>query len=157
MTPIAPDRLDGVLALNNAHAAELSLLDHDRLAGLVRQALWAAQIGEGDGFILLLDETAAYDSPNFRWFKDRFERFAYVDRVVVAPVARGRGLARRLYAGAFAAASAAGQRMVAAEVNRVPPNPASDAFHGALGFREVGQASIHGGTRTVRYLTRDLP
>ena len=157
MTPLALDRLDGVLALNNAHAAELSLLDHDRLAGLVRQALWAAQVGDADGFLLLLDETAAYDSPNFRWFKDRYERFAYVDRVAVAPRARGLGLARRLYAGAFAAAVAAGQRVVAAEVNRVPPNPASDAFHAALGFREVGQAAVHGGARTVRYLLRDLP
>ena len=157
MTPLALDRLDGVLALNNAHAAELSLLDRDRLAGLVRQALWAAQVGDADGFLLLLDETAAYGSPNFRWFKERYGRFAYVDRVVVAPRARGRGLARLLYAGAFAAAVAAGQRMVAAEVNRAPPNPASDAFHAAMGFQEVGQAAIHGGSRTVRYLLRDLP
>ena len=127
MTPLALDRLDGVLALNNAHAAELSLLDLDRLAGLVRQALWAAQVGDADGFLLLLDETAAYDSPNFHWFKERHGRFAYVDRVVVAPHARGRGLARRLYAGAFAAAGA------------------------------VGQAAVHGGARTVRYLLRDLP
>ena len=157
MTPLVPDRLDGVLALNNAHAAELSLLDLCRLEGLVRQALWAAQAGDVDGFVLLLDETATYDSPNFRWFKERYERCAYVDRVVVAPAARGRGLARRLYAGAFAAADAAGQRMVAAEVNRVPPNPASDAFHAALGFREVGQAAVGGGARTIRYLVRDLP
>lgn len=157
MTPVSLDRLDGVLALNNAHAAELSLLDPARLAGLVRQALWTAQAGDVDGFVLLLDETAAYDSPNFRWFRERFARFAYVDRVVVAPHARGRGLARRLYADAFAAAGAAGQRMVAAEVNRIPPNPISDAFHAALGFQEAGQAVIHGGTRTVRYLTRDLP
>ena len=157
ITPLALDRLDGVLALNNAHAAELSLLNRDRLAGLVRQALWAVQAGDADGFLLLLDETAAYDSPNFRWFTQRYGRFAYVDRVAVAPAARGRGLARQLYAGAFAAAVAAGQRVVAAEVNRIPPNPASDAFHAALGFRAVGQAAIHGGTRTVRYLLRDLP
>ncbi len=157
ITPLALDRLDGVLALNNAHAAELSLLNRDRLAGLVRQALWAAQAGDADGFLLLLDETAAYDSPNFRWFTQRYGRFAYVDRVAVAPAARGRGLARQFYAGAFAVAGAAGQRVVAAEVNRIPPNPASDAFHAALGFREVGQAAIHGGARTVRYLLRDLP
>ena len=157
MTPLASDRLDGVLALNNAHAAELSLLDRDRLAGLVRQALWTAQVGDADGFLLLLDETASYDSPNFQWFSGRHERFAYVDRVVVAPAARGRGLARQLYAGAFAAAAAAGQRVVAAEVNRIPPNPASDALHAALGFREVGRAALHGGARTVRYLLRDLP
>ena len=36
------------------------------------------------------------------------------------------------------------------------PNPASDAFHAALGFSEVGGGAIHGGAKTVRYLTRVL-
>ncbi|MCK1517998.1 hypothetical protein IVB22_37065 [Bradyrhizobium sp. 190] len=40
----------------------------------------------------------------------------------------------------------------------MPPNAASDAFHAALGFVEVGfvevgTASIHNGSRTVRYLS----
>ena len=45
---------------------------------------------------------------------------------------------------------------VVCEVNREPPNPASDAFHAALGFSEVGLAAIHGGSKTVRYLARAL-
>lgn len=41
---------------------------------------------------------------------------------------------------------------------KMPPNAASDAFHAALGFVEVGfvevgTASIHNGSRTVRYLS----
>jgi predicted GNAT superfamily acetyltransferase len=38
----------------------------------------------------------------------------------------------------------------------MPPNPASDAFHAALGFVEVGTASVHDGSRTVRYLSQTL-
>jgi predicted GNAT superfamily acetyltransferase len=30
------------------------------------------------------------------------------------------------------------------------------AFHAALGFAEVGEAVIHGGCKTVRYLMRPL-
>jgi hypothetical protein len=45
---------------------------------------------------------------------------------------------------------------VVCEVNADPPNPASDAFHTALGFAEVGSASIHAGSKTVRYLARRI-
>jgi uncharacterized protein len=41
-------------------------------------------------------------------------------------------------------------------VNSDPPNPASDAFHAALGFEVVGEAAIHDGAKTVRYLARRL-
>ena len=157
MTPLSLDRLAGVLALNNAHAVELSLLDASRLAHLVRQAFWAARVGETDAFMLTLDQSASYDSPNFAWFRSRFGHFVYVDRIAVAPAARGRGLARLLYAGLLHAAAATGHTMVAAEINLDPPNPASEALHVALGFREIGQAAIHGGAKTVRYLTRAVP
>ncbi len=69
---------------------------------------------------------------------------------------RKRGLANRLYDDLFRAAAAAGHERVVCEVNSDPPNPASDAFHAALGFGEVGRAGIHGGAKTVRYLARSL-
>jgi predicted GNAT superfamily acetyltransferase len=45
---------------------------------------------------------------------------------------------------------------IVCEVNLDPPNPASDAFHAALGFAEVGTAVIDNGDKTVRYLSRRL-
>ena len=146
-----------LLALNNAHASELSWLEPSDLASLVAQAWLALRIGEVDAFMLALDESASYDSPNFGWFRARYPRFVYVDRVVVAPHARGRGLARELYDALIHTASQAGHERIVCEVNLDPPNPASDAFHAALGFAEIGSASIHGGAKTVRYLQRSLP
>ena len=140
-----------VLALNNAHAVELSWLNADRLASLIGQAFYARKIGEIDAFLLAFDQTAAYDSPNYLWFRERYPTFVYVDRVVVAPPLRGRGYARLLYADLLEEARRAGQGIVVCEVNSDPPNPASDAFHAALGFAEVGRAAIHHG-QTVRYL-----
>jgi predicted GNAT superfamily acetyltransferase len=58
----------------------------------------------------------------------------------------------RLYADLFDRAAEAGHDRIVCEVNRQPPNPASDAFHAALGFAEVGSANIHTGSRTVRTL-----
>jgi predicted GNAT superfamily acetyltransferase len=146
-----------LLALNNDHAQELSWLEPARLQHLVEQAYLARRIGNLDAFLLAFDQSAGYDSPNFLWFRARYPRFVYVDRIVVAASARGRGHARRLYDDLFRHAVAAGHARVVCEVNSRPPNPASDAFHAALGFVEVGTASVHDGSRTVRYLSCELP
>ena len=145
-----------LLALNNAHAQELSWLEPERLEHLVREAFYARRIGDLDAFLIAFDQDARYDSPNFLWFRQRYPRFVYVDRIVTAASARGRGYAQQLYFDLFEQAARAGHERVACEINLSPPNPGSDAFHAALGFAEVGSAAIHGGAKTVRYLARAL-
>ena len=115
----------------------------------------ARRVGNLDAF-LAFDQGADYDSPNFLWFRARYVSFVYVDRIVVAASARRRGCARRLYRDLFEHAERAGHERVVCEVNISPPNPASDAFHAALGFVEVGSASVQEGSKTVRYLSRAL-
>ena len=153
VTPATP-LSTALLALNNAHARELSWLEAPRLAYLVDQSFFARRVGQLDAFLLAFDQDADYDSPNFLWFRERYERFVYVDRIAVASSARGRGLARLLYVELFAEAARARHSSVVCEVNSEPPKPASDAFHAALEFSEVGSASIHNGSKTVRYLLR---
>jgi predicted GNAT superfamily acetyltransferase len=152
---VGPDTSLGraMLALNNAHARELSWLAPERLQYLVTHAFVARRIGDLDAFLLAFDQDAPYDSPNFLWFRERFPRFVYVDRVVVATSARGRGLARNLYRNLFEQAANAAHERIVCEVNMRPPNPESDAFHAALAFVEVGSASIHNGSKDVRYLS----
>lgn len=145
-----------LLELNNAHARELSWLQPEQLEDLIGQAFLARRIGTVDAFVLALDQDANYSSPNFQWFRARYSRFVYVDRIVVASSARGRGCARRLYRDLFEHAIQAGHAQVFCEVNIRPPNPVSDAFHAASGFVEVGTATVHGGSRTVRYLSHTL-
>lgn len=145
-----------LLALNNTHARELSWLEPERLQHLVSQAFLARRIGDLDAFLLAFDQDADYDSPNFLWFRERYPRFVYIDRIVVAASARRRGCARRLYRDLFERANKAGHACAVCEVNISPPNPASDALHAALGFVEVGSASVHEGSKTVRYLSRGL-
>ena len=148
---------ESLLALNNDHARELSWLEPQRLEYLVSAAFLARRIGNVDAFLLAFDQDARYDSPNFLWLRARYPRFVYVDRIVVAASARGRGCARRLYDSLFEHAVRVGHDRVVCEVNKIPPNAASDAFHAAFGFVEVGTASVHDGSRTVRYLSHTLP
>lgn len=154
--PIASTDLAAVLALNNANAEALSWVTMDQLAVLIEQAAHACRIGNLDAFMIAFDERAKYESPNFLWFGANYRRFTYVDRIVVAPHARGRGLARALYEHLFVAAREAGHTMVCCEVNAEPPNPESDAFHQRMGFLEVGMATIHGGAKSVRYFVRQI-
>lgn len=153
---IRPADEPAVLALNNAHAAETSWLEAERLHQLVGEAFVAGRIGSLEAFLLAFDQDAHYDSPNFLWFRERYPRFVYVDRIVTAPEARGQGHARRMYLALFTAARFAGHERIVCEVNADPPNPASDAFHASLGFEEVGAAIIHGGKKSVRYFERKL-
>jgi predicted GNAT superfamily acetyltransferase len=154
---ISLSAVDGaaVLTLNNEHAVETSFLDAADLQAMLSQTFHAAAVGPGvDAFLIAFDEAADYASANFRWFKARYPRFVYIDRVITAPAARGRGYARALYEDVFARAVAAGHALIACEVNLEPPNPASDAFHARLGFAEVGRARLASTGKTVRYLTR---
>ena len=149
--PLAPGDAPWTLALNAAFVAMLSPLTPARFEALRRGAWRATAVGT-QAFLLAFDEGAAYDSPNFLWFRARYPRFVYVDRVVVAPAARRAGCARALYADLIGCAEASGRDLIACEVNLDPPNPASDAFHEALGFVPVGEAGVGG--KRVRYMAR---
>ncbi len=64
-------------------------------------------------------------------------------------------MGRALYERMFADARVAGFERVVAEVNAVPPNPTSLAFHERLGFAVIGEQVFDGG-KTVRYFERRL-
>ena len=145
-----------LLELNNRHAEQLSYLTLERMRTLVDRAFLACCVGEADALLLAFDQSADYDSPNFLWFRERHERFVYVDRIVVDSRARGRGLARAIYTSLFDRARSAGHERVVCEVNAEPPNPASDALHEQLGFVVVGEALLATGKKRVRYYLRSL-
>jgi hypothetical protein len=145
-----------LLDLNNDHAAETSPLTAEGWCAMVAAAFSATCVDPPAALLIAFDQDADYDSPNFLWFRERYARFVYVDRIVVASAHRGNGLARRLYGDLFERARAAGHTRIVCEVNAVPPNPGSDAFHARMGFVTVGRADLAGRDKTVRYLAKDL-
>nr|WP_245344485.1 GNAT family N-acetyltransferase [Asticcacaulis solisilvae] len=149
-----PDN-EAVRALNNVFAAETSYIEAGDWARLVAQARVAVFAAPADAFLLVLDHDADYDSPNFLWWKERRDRFLYVDRVVVAATAQGRGLGRQLYAHAVDEARRLGFERIVCEINIDPPNPGSVAFHTALGFTPAGEQKLSNG-KTVGYFELEL-
>jgi len=146
-----------VLALNNDAVPNVNRIDLTRLAELHDLSIYfsVARAASGiAGFLLALDDTAAYDSLNFRYFQDRYPAFIYVDRVVVHPDHHRAGIGARLYADLLSC-TASRATMLACEVNLEPPNAGSIRFHRQLGFVPVGEQRTEGGSKRVSLMIRD--
>lgn len=149
------DDQPALLALNNDYATELSWQSPESFAQLLHRAWFARRIGRADALLISFDQDADYQNANFAWFGARYPRFVYIDRVVVASAARGKGYARRLYAELIDAARSAGHDHLVCEINSEPPNPVSTAFHQQLGFTMVGEATLTNG-KIVSYYALTL-
>lgn len=156
--PLTPGDLAAVARLNAANVPAVGPLDEGRVELFAAVSTWlvAEDRGELVATFVGLREGVDYASPNYRWFAARHDRFAYVDRIALAPAARGTGLADRLYERWFAAAAADGVAVVCAEVNLVPPNPRSLAFHRRHGFATVGELAHDDGDERVALLEREI-
>ncbi len=148
-----------LLALNAESVHFLSPLDAARLRRLHTQAAYHRVVemqGRVAAFLLALREGADYDSPNYRWFAQRYPRFLYVDRVVVARAAQGQGLGAKLYDDIIAVAAASGVAQLTCEFDLDPPNPASARFHQRHGFHEVGTQWLGAGKKQVSLQVREV-
>ncbi|MDZ4759575.1 MAG: GNAT family N-acetyltransferase [Alphaproteobacteria bacterium] len=149
---------DFILALNAACDPHVGMMDRSGFRSIAAAAHCVAVATSGakrQGFIILLRPGAAYDSDNYAWFEQRFDRHLYIDRVAVDASARGRGVGQALYAEALAIAVAHADERLTAEVNADPPNPASLAFHLANGFCPLLSRLSRSG-KTVAMLERKL-
>jgi predicted GNAT superfamily acetyltransferase len=157
--PIEPADFPAVVAINEASLPAVSSLTETALAELVATGVVTLVACSQDGpvgMLVCLDHEAEYDSPNFKWLKKSLTRFTYVDRIAVAPDARGKAIGRELYRALLARLAADPARAhlpLACEVNTRPPNPGSMRFHGSLGFVEIGR--LDHGDKAVAYLMRD--
>ena len=155
----APADFARIVALNGESVHFTSPMDAVRLARLHAQAAYhrvAIVDGELQAFLLCLRERADYDSPNYQWFENHYDRFLYIDRIVVGAAARGLGLGIQLYADLFAFGVESGRERVTCEFDLDPPNPVSEQFHRRHGFREVGRQWLGGGKKQVSLQVREL-
>lgn len=157
------DDLDTLLALNNAAVPAVNTLTRDSLEDLVGWScsclVGADHDGTVAGFALLLGPGLDYPSPNYRFFTSRTlppekADFVYLDRVVVGPDFRRRGVATTLYD--HIEREYAGS-VFTCEVNVRPANEVSMAFHVGRGFQEVGRQDTDAGAKTVALLRKPLP
>lgn len=155
---LGDDDLAAALVLNNAAVPAVNPHNLASLRALVNGAdrCWGAQLdGELLGLLVTFAPGGSYDSTNYRWLCERFESFRYVDRIVVSPNAKRRGLGRRFYTELEVSAREAGAERLVCEVNVEPPNPHSIGFHLAAGWLPI-EDRVLGVGKTVRYFEKPL-
>lgn len=157
ITSLTSADFDAVLALNATAVPHVNLIGTDELKWFKEHAASALVLKIDErlaGFMIGLRPGLDYASPNYQWFSDKHDDFAYVDRVVVSDWARRRGVAEALY-DAFATAQSDAPVMTC-EVNIRPSNEGSMVFHERMGFRQVDSQVIHGGEKEVALLEKKL-
>jgi uncharacterized protein len=140
LRPLRDTDVADVLALNEANVTNLAPLDEARLHELRKVADRFDVLdvdGDFGGFVVTFAPGAAYDSENYRWFTGRHRRFYYLDRIVLHESFRRRRLGTFVYDEIEQVAAPYG--LLALEVNLVPRNDASLAFHAGRGYVEVGR------------------
>lgn len=156
---VATGDLDRVLEINNAAVPNMNQLERGALLWFLESAVYfrvAEEEGKLAAFLIALDENAPYDSLNFRWFRERYRNFLYIDRVAVDAPFQRRGFGRTLYDDFFSfCSSRPSLERICAEVNLQPPNPGSIAFHLARGFVQVGEL-MHAEEKKVAMFVREL-
>ena len=155
----ARSELESLLELNQAHTPHVGSEDSASLLHLFEQAAWFLVVeidGETAGFVLAMIHGADYHSLNYTWFQSRYDEFVYVDRIVVAPGYRRRGLATRMYDEIAKRAVERRIPVFTCEYNLHPPNEISAAFHARYGFEEVGTQQTDGGAKTVSLQAKSI-
>ena len=124
-----------VLMLNERNVVKLAPMDEARLHEL-REIADRFDVLDVDGafagFVITFAPGTTYDSENYRWFAERHERFYYLDRIVLHEEFRRQGLGGFVYDEIEKVA--APYTRLSLEVNLVPRNDASLAFHEARGY-----------------------
>jgi predicted GNAT superfamily acetyltransferase len=157
---LVPADLAWMVPLNNAAVPAVPPMDAASLGEVLGHADLAIAVVDADapdatpvGMLLAMQPGGAYDSPNYRWFAEHGVDGLYVDRIVVADGHRGSRLGQVLYARVFAEARRTGRAAVTCEVNTLPPNPGSLAFHGRLGFVRLAEVVDPDGLHAVAMLS----
>lgn len=158
--PFRPTDREAVWAINEANVPEVGSLDSERLDLLIRLSPFFRVVevdGVVVGFLLgLTHESVEYPSKNFAWFSERFDRFAYVDRIALSEATRGQGWGPALYHEFEAWARAEHLGRLCAEINTIPANPRSLRFHELFGFAVVARTHPYGPDTEVAMVVKDL-
>jgi predicted GNAT superfamily acetyltransferase len=140
LRPVRDQDIPAVLELNARNVEALAPMDEARLhelRGLADRFDVLEHDGCFAGFVITFAPGTSYDSENYRWFSERYDEFCYLDRIVLREDRRRQGLGTFVYDEVEAAARP--RRRLALEVNLVPRNDVSLAFHARRGYKEVGR------------------
>ena len=138
--PYSDTDLKEILAINQANIPEVGNIDSiNRLNSLIDWSSHLIVVREEEiaGFIILMRENQSYDSLNYEFFNSQGYPFLYIDRIAIKEEHRRKGLGQMIYSKTIQIAKEF-NLPICCEVNTLPKNEPSLAFHDSFGFEDVG-------------------
>ena len=147
--------LNSIFNLNELNKPALGQIDDlDHLKKLYKSSLFCLCTYNEDqltSFTLVMDENSDYQSPNYLFFKIKFSKFLYVDRIAVSDGFQRLGIGSISYNFIYELAQKE-KLPFCCEVNTVPLNQQSLDFHKKNGFEVLEEISF--GKKTVAMLVK---
>lgn len=139
----------------------MGLVTLKKMNYLFKNSFYSLVVKDGDQVVAFCMTHAAginYNSPNYIWHSQNSTDpdFVYIDRIVVDENYQRMKIGTKIYNRLEQFLKQKGVHTICAEVNRVPPNPASLQFHLRNNFEMVKKAHMHEEGYVVDFIVKKL-
>ncbi len=150
--------IDKIVQINKSAIPAVNYVSYDEFEWFLNKKLYfkIAENSHGaiSGFLLVLPSGLEYKSLNYKWFSRRYDKFAYIDRIVIMDEFKKNGIGKSLY---FDLEKNIGKyELIACEFNIEPPNPISKKFHESLNYEKVGHQLTENQTKKVSLMIKKI-
>ena len=150
--------IDKIVRINESAIPAVNYVSYNEFEWFLHRKLYfkIAENSHGaiSGFLLVLPSGLDYKSLNYKWFSGRYEKFAYIDRIVIMDEFKKNGIGKSLYQDLEKNISE--YELIACEFNIEPPNPISKKFHESLNYENVGYQLTENETKKVSLMIKKI-
>ena len=150
--------IDKIVQINKSAIPAVNYVSYNEFEWFLNRKLYfkLAENSQGaiSGFLLVLPSGLEYKSLNYKWFSGRYDKFAYIDRIVIMDEFKKNGIGKSLYLDLEKNIS--GYELIACEFNIEPPNAISKKFHESLNYENVGHQLTENETKKVSLMIKKI-
>ena len=150
--------IDQIVQINKSAIPAVNYVSYNEFEWFLNRKLYfkIAENSHGaiSGFLLVLPSGLEYKSLNYKWFSGRYDKFAYIDRIVIMNEFKKNGIGKSLYLDLEKNISE--YKLISCEFNIEPPNPISKKFHESLNYENVGYQLTENETKKVSLMIKKI-
>ena len=150
--------IDRIVQINKSAIPAVNYVSYNEFEWFLNRKLYfkIAENSHGaiSGFLLVLPSGLEYNSLNYKWFSRRYDKFAYIDRIVIMDEFKKNGIGKSLYLDLEK--NIGEYEFIACEFNIEPPNPISKKFHESLNYEKVGHQLTENQTKKVSLMIKQI-